>query len=122
MAAGVRILLNFHRCRGPITVEEGVEEGIRKAHKNANVTVLEDVQFRNFPDGTTNFHSDLAESHCSGGTYLKDRFVSAEVSMCHETKDNTELARALANELKELFQPGLYSPKDDWTELPWESK
>ncbi len=121
MASGIRILLNFNQCQGPLLVSAGVEEAIRKAHTLAGVTVM-GINFVEFPDGTVNFHSDLAESHCSGGTYLEDRHVAFEINMCHESRDNTELARALARELLRVFCPNDYVQEEDWVESRWQSR
>ncbi len=121
MAAGIRICLNFNQCRGPLTLADGLEKMFRQAHTAAGVTA-KGFSIVRFGDDTANVHSDLTESHCSGGTYLKDRHAALEVHMCHESRDNTDLARKLAEELRRGFDPADYDPELDWIESSWQSR
>lgn len=121
MASGIRILLNFNKCRGPLTLSDGLERAFKEAHVRAHVNPL-GFSFKRFNDDTANLHSDLTESHCSGGTYLADRHVALEVHMCFETRDNSDLARELALQLRLQFDPADFDEKKDYKELPWESR
>jgi len=120
MAAGIRICLNLNQCRGPLKLVDGLQIAFEKAHELAGVNALQFKYWR-FDDGTANVHSDLSESHCSGGTYLIDKHVALEVHMCHEKADNTDLARSLARNLKDVFDPADFHPMD-WMELSWKSR
>mgnify|MGYP001576920595 CR=1 FL=1 len=118
MAAGITITFSFHRCRGPITSEEGVVESVKKAFERSGVTVVGELHITPFPDGTINVTADLAESHSGLGTYSASRFVRGDVSMCFETTDNTELARKLVRCLEGCFNPG----EVDLNEERWQSR
>lgn len=127
-SSGVRINFNFNSCRGPILLSEGLEAAFRTAHGIAEVRVLS-FSFVPFADGTSNFHADLATSHCSGGTYLVDRHAAGEVHMCHEDpdrpgcfRDNTALAWALVHALKDnVFKPADFRD-DDLAILAWQAR
>lgn len=83
--------------------------------------MLGQVKLRRFPDGTANIQGDLTESHFSGGTYKKQRFIQLDVVMCNETNDNTELARTFAHALISELRPALFNMRRDWKETYWKS-
>ena len=117
MAAGTRVLFDLHRCTGPLTLKVGVREAVEAAVKKSGVTVV-DSRFTRFPDDTINFTADLAESHCGLGVHLVDRFVSGEVNMCNETRNNRDLANFLVECFREVFKP----EESDITEFLYESR
>lgn len=118
VASGVRILFNFSRCEGPITEKEGLVAAVKLACKKSSVRMMGGPRFRRFSDGTMNASGDLAESHFGLGTYLAARHVAGEVNMCHETCDNTALAKHFVECLRAEFRP----LKVKIVELRWESE
>lgn len=120
-STGTHIKLHPHRCRGPVTIEEGLRAAINRAVKASGVHMLGQVKLRRFPDGTANIQGDLTESHFSGGTYKKQRFIQLDVVMCNETSDNTELARTFARALIDELRPSLFHKRRDWKETYWKS-
>lgn len=120
-STGTHIKLHLHRCRGPVTIEEGLRAAINRAVHAAGVHVLGKVKLRRFPDGTANIHGDLTESHFSGGTYRMQRFIQLEVVMCNETQNNRDLARKFAWALIRELQPTLFRRSRDWKETYWKS-
>lgn len=120
-ASGIHISLRFHRCAGPVTLHEGLRAAMNRACKRAGVHLVGKVKLRRFPDDTANIHGDLTESHFSGGTYRKQRFVQLDVVMCNESTDNTHLARALAREIRSELKPTNFVKRRDWTEKKWSS-
>ena len=121
MAAGIRIILNMQRCRRCITGPVIIEEMFLKALSSTDLEVLR-VSVLPFQNGTANFHADLSESHVSGGTYKRERYAGAEISVCHETRVNTESARILARRLIMGFDPEIFDfdNPDHYLELPWQ--
>lgn len=127
-SSGIRILFGLNACRGPIRFSEGLEAAFRGALRRAGVNTVGEPSFKEWPDGTGNFHADLTVSHVCAGTYLRDRHIAGEINMCHEDpdhpgrfRDNTALAWALAHALKEAFDPADFVG-DDFQAHAWEAR
>lgn len=115
-ARGVRILLNLNNCA--ILLEgEGVAKILDAALARSGLTVVDRV-IRFFPDGTPNIYYGLSESHVSGGGYLKGRHLAFEIVVCHESRDNTDKACALADALIQVLSPVSHERQ----ELQWEAR
>jgi len=116
--SGTRFLLNLHRCRGPITVEEGFNLGIIvRILQGVGMKVIS-ASFVPYSDGTVNQHVDLGESHYSGGTYLSRRHAALELVICNETQDNRSKGREAADKIIAYFEP----EETDVQILTWEAR
>lgn len=117
MASGIRISINLENCAGPLTVKDGVLDKLDKAIKSSKVSVC-GLKHHVFSDDTVTWIAILKESHTAVSAYLRERHVTIDVHMCHETQDNTELARSVGRALARIFKT-----KDvAWSEETWKTR
>ena len=112
---GLHVLANLYRCRGAahcLTDAAALRERCIAAIERAGLTVLGDL-FRQFPGsggapdpsaGVTGCVV-LAESHVAIHTWPEIACVTLDAYVCNYSRDNTERARALVDELTALFDP-----------------
>ena len=117
MASGIRIAINLNNCAGPLTVKNGVLLELEKAIGSVEVVVLGQYH-RIFSDDTATWVAVLQESHVTVSAYLDARHVTIDVHMCHETRDNTELARKVGRALSDIFE----AENVKWGEEKWTSE
>ena len=112
---GLHVLANLYRCRGAarcLTDAAALRERCIAAIERAGLTVLGDL-FRQFPgsDGAPDPSAGvtgcvvLAESHVAIHTWPEIACVTLDAYVCNYSRDNTERARALVDELTALFDP-----------------
>jgi len=112
---GLHVLANLYRCRGEpryLTDAVALRSRCLAAIERAGLTVLGDL-FRQFPggDGAPDPPAGvtgcvvLAESHVAIHTWPEIGCVTLDAYVCNYSRDNTERARALVDELTALFDP-----------------
>jgi hypothetical protein len=118
MTTGTRFLFNFHRCRGPVTLEE----------KLSSSTMLELFAKVGLPassfnvqkgdDGSVSMGLVFTRAHISAGffTHAKGRHVVGHVYLVNEGRKNGARGRKAVQALKRYFRP----EHADVEELPWE--
>lgn len=117
MASGIRISINLENCKGPLTVKDGVLDNLEKAIKSTKASVCALHHFV-FSDDTVTWIAILQESHVAVSGYLDERCVTVDVHMCHETQDNTELARSVGRAISDIFE----TKEVGWSEEVWKTK
>jgi len=117
MASGIRISINLENCDGPLTEEDDVLGQLENAIRSTKVSVC-GIYHHVFSDGTVTWIAILQESHVAVSAYLDERYVTVDVHMCHETQDNTELARSVGRALTDIFK----TEDVAWSEEIWKSR
>jgi S-adenosylmethionine decarboxylase proenzyme len=104
---GLHILANLYRCEGDAryltdgTLLRGV---CIEAIEKAGLTVLGDL-FHQFEGGGTTGCVVLAESHVAIHTWPELRSVTLDAFVCNYSRDNSERARGMVDELVAFFRP-----------------
>ena len=115
MASGIRISINLENCTGPLTVKDGTLLKLEEAIKSVKVSVCA-TKHHVFSDDTVTWIAILQESHVAVSTYLDECCVTVDVHMCHETQDNTELARDVGRTLADIFKAeNVTESEKNWT-------
>ena len=116
-SSGTRFLIDLHDCHRGITLDEGFSlEALVRVIQDAGMTV-KNASFVPFPDGTVNAHLDLSESHFSMGSYREARYISGELSVCNDQRNNRPRGRKAAKLIATLFEP----TKVEITEKTWKT-
>ena len=115
MASGIRISINLENCAGPLTAKDGVLLELEEAIRSVKVSVCA-TKHHVFLDDTVTWIAILQESHVAVSAYLDERCVTIDVHMCHETQDNTELARSVGRALADIFKAeNIIESEKEWT-------
>jgi hypothetical protein len=117
MTSGTRFIFNFHRCAGPVTLEEKLaSKDILEIFKKADMPALSNA-LRPYPDDTLAMHLDFGHAHKSAGffTYKKGRHVVGHIYLINEGRRNGKRGRDAVKRLKRYFKP----ERADIQELPW---
>jgi spermidine synthase len=104
---GLHILANLYRCGGDaryLTNSTLLRNVCIQAIEKAGLTVLGEL-FHQFEGGGTTGCVVLAESHVAIHTWPELRSVTLDAFVCNYSRDNSERARGMVDELVALFRP-----------------
>ena len=105
---GLHIISELFGCKSSelLKNKEELERRISEIVKNNGLTVV-GTYFHQFGEGNgVTGVVVLAESHVSVHTWPeRENFVNADVFVCNVTQDNTERAKAVYEQIKELVSP-----------------
>jgi hypothetical protein len=118
MTTGTRFLFNFHRCRGPVTLEEKLTTGeILSLFERAGLPACSS-NIQKGSDGSVAVSINFSRAHISAGffTHAEARHVVGHIYLVNEGRKNGARGRKAVKALKRRFKP----KKADIEELPWE--
>jgi len=107
-AAGTHILAELFDCaenRDHMLNVELLEALCRQAVADSGLTQV-GSKFYQFPGAGVTGVVLLAESHMAIHTWPEKDYLTLDVFVCNITRDNTDRARALYENVVRLFQPG----------------
>jgi S-adenosylmethionine decarboxylase proenzyme len=106
--AGIHIIANFFGCTENTNLlidKDGLNQTLSEIVRKNKMNILSD-SFYKFPEGGVTGFLLLAESHVSIHTWPeRDNYFSFDVFVCNYTKDNTESAKKILEDVKEIFKP-----------------
>lgn len=104
---GLHILANLYRCEGDaryLTDGTRLRGACIEAIEKAGLTILGEL-FHQFDGGGTTGCVVLAESHVAIHTWPELRSVTLDAFVCNYSRDNSECARSMVDDLVALFRP-----------------
>jgi S-adenosylmethionine decarboxylase proenzyme len=105
---GLHIIANFFECENTsllVNEEELRTLFINSVNKNG-MTPLQNFFYKFGEDGGITGYILLSESHVSIHTWPeKNNYLAMDIFVCNYTKDNTDGARKVYEEIKAAFRP-----------------
>lgn len=107
---GLHIIANFFECQNAelLINKEKLSELFLESVKKNNLTPLQNF-FYKFPgddEGGVTGYILLSESHVSIHTWPeKNNYIAMDIFVCNYSKNNTENARKIYEEIKKAFKP-----------------
>lgn len=104
---GLHIIANFFECENAslLVDKEKLNSFFIDCVKKNELIPLHDFFYR-FGEGGVTGYILLSESHISVHTWPeKENYVTIDIFVCNYTKDNTENAKKIYEELKSIFKP-----------------
>ena len=117
----LHISLDLVRCRRTdrfVSKPTVIEEILKLVRESGCIIRKCDYEFYKNADGTLagyEVHAILAESHFWVSTWPEKGFANIDIFVCNFTKDNSPIARSLAENIKKFFGAGKGSRRwDKW--------